>query len=137
MKDINQHMLVLTLKALLILLSTLYINAEINWNGNTWAENCDFPGNDLKNIPNTVLHDCEPKCQDTTGCSHYTWLSDTCSLKTGEVFVQDAIETNDGKVCGYTQSTPEPCINMWDIPESDFEENTVNMCAGIYLDFLY
>jgi hypothetical protein len=44
---------------------------DIKWNGN-WAFACDFKNRDIGNaqVPGDQ---CSNKCQQTSGCTHYTW----------------------------------------------------------------
>jgi hypothetical protein len=74
----------------------------INWNGN-WAFACDFPGNDLLNVPSSG-EKCGGLCQKIVGCTHFTWnyqQGGTCFMKKGPVNKDDAFYTGDqGIVCG-------------------------------------
>jgi len=78
----------------------------IVWNGN-WANACDFRGNDLSNA-RTNGEQCGPKCESTSGCTHFTWNNfegGTCWMKSGPVSKNDAFSTGDqGMVCGIVGS---------------------------------
>ena len=90
--------------SLFLTLSFSFANA-IDWNGNNWANGCDFDNHDLSNaqIPGA---ECGQKCVDTDGCTHFTWTTyngGTCWMKTGSVTKADAVATNDQSyVCGIT-----------------------------------
>ena len=75
----------------------------ILWNGNNWALQCLFRGNDLSSAQ-IRGEDCSSRCQATSGCTHYTWTSyngGTCYMKRGTVTKNDAIPTSDSTmVCG-------------------------------------
>ena len=46
----------------------------INWNANNEAAACDFYGKDLSNSV-TAKSNCGVKCQQTAGCTHYSWTT--------------------------------------------------------------
>jgi hypothetical protein len=74
---------------------------KINWNGNDWAQNCDFLGNDLSNVV-VPASSCGGQCANTLGCTHYTWTSHNggiCLMKKGGASKEDATFA-DGYVCG-------------------------------------
>lgn len=75
----------------------------INWNGNNWALNCDFVGNDLSNA-RTRGEDCGGKCASTASCTHFTWTNyngGTCWMKKNSVQKSNAIDKfNENAVCG-------------------------------------
>lgn len=116
---------------LLLLFAISYIEAAIEWGANTWALDCDFIGNDIAFVDNTRFEECEPLCTDTPDCTHYSWSSDICFLKKGEVFIQDAIEI-PGSRCGYipTSSSGPACVKMWDVSEAEYDDPTLilNIC---------
>lgn len=75
----------------------------INWNGNNWALNCDFPGNNLKNVA-VRGEDCGGRCATTSGCTHFTWTDyngGTCWMKKNSVSKKKAVAKYDhNAVCG-------------------------------------
>ena len=85
------------------------LKRDINWNGN-WAFACDFPGNDMGNVQVSGA-DCGGRCAQTSSCTHFTWTSyndGTCWMKSGSVFKNDAVSTNDNSmVCGVLDN-PSP-----------------------------
>ena len=119
---------------LLILFSVDLSTGLLSWNKNNVADSCDFFGNGLQTIINIQFEDCAPKCLATIDCTHYTWLNNVCNLKTGTVYIQDAIETNDLKKCGIVlQVVSSACRNMWDYNnEEEFSDITsgLKMCTG-------
>ena len=44
----------------------------IDWNGNNWANGCDFWGNDLSEVRGRA-EDCGSICYNTPGCTHFSW----------------------------------------------------------------
>ncbi|UJR06871.1 hypothetical protein I4U23_011160 [Adineta vaga] len=80
-----------------------YVKCAVNWNGNNWAMQCDFSGNDLSNVK-IAGELCGGKCAETTGCTHFTWTDHqggTCWMKYGAVSKNNAFSTNDPNVvCG-------------------------------------
>jgi len=88
--------------ALVILMLTSSISG-INWNGNNWALNCDFPGNNLKNVA-VRGEDCGGRCATTSGCTHFTWTDyngGTCWMKKNSVSKKKAVAKYDhNAVCG-------------------------------------
>lgn len=119
---------------LLVLFSIDVSTGLLSWNKNNIAESCDFIGNDLQIIEYIQFDDCSPKCLATTDCTHFTWIKNVCTLKTGNAYIQDAIETNDAKKCGIVQKvSASSCRNMWDYNnEDEFADVTtsVKMCPG-------
>ncbi|CAF1250178.1 unnamed protein product [Adineta steineri] len=83
----------------------------INWNGNNWALNCGFKGNDLSNVQ-VPADQCGGKCAVTAGCTHFTWTNyqgGTCWMKQGWVSKTDAFSTGDQTVvCGIQPNSVEP-----------------------------
>ena len=77
----------------------------INWNGNNWANGCDFPGNDLSNAQ-IASSACGGRCASTSGCTHFAWTTyngGTCWMKYGPATQQNAVSTGDQTmVCGIT-----------------------------------
>jgi len=87
---------------------------QIHWNGN-WAHACDFSDNDLNNAQ-IRGEDCEPRCESTPGCTHFTWttyLNGTCWMKQGSIIKDNAYPTNDqSMVCGVIRdSKPTPGVS--------------------------
>ncbi len=85
----------------------IIVNQTVSWDGNNWAYECNFDGNDLSNVLSTAA-DCGGKCSSTPLCTHFTWTKyngGTCFMKQGNVSQQDAVSTNDqNMVCGVTVS---------------------------------
>ena len=80
----------------------------IIWTG-TVGLNCDFPGNDFKQVQTSNSIKCHSICKNTIGCTSYTWnsFSRTCFLKEKIVSISDAYfvgewlhESYLGVVCG-------------------------------------
>ena len=72
----------------------------IDWQGN-WAQNCDFPGNDITSVLVTSEL-CGPKCSETQGCTHFTWSiykGGLCWLKDGNVCKTQA-KWHEPVICG-------------------------------------
>ena len=92
------------MKALMILsqLILLVSSQSIIWTpGNNWALNCDFKGNDFKNVK-TTSSQCGGTCAQTQGCTHFSWndlAGGTCWLKKGTVCKKDAFY-KPNNVCG-------------------------------------
>lgn len=92
------------LHILLPLLTVLASAQGINWNGNR-ASHCDFRGNDLTKVNLTTAEQCGGRCENTPGCTHFTWTDlkgGTCWMKTGSVSKTDAFPTCPrlSHVCG-------------------------------------
>ena len=124
-----------SITVVVILLAISTIHGQVTFDGLNWSIGCDFQGNDIEHLSNTRFEDCEPRCIDTPGCTHFTWMSDICVLKTGQVFVQDAFPTYDDMICGYVENVGggKACRNMWDISESEYNDPTADlsdMCPG-------
>ncbi|CAF0996079.1 unnamed protein product, partial [Brachionus calyciflorus] len=78
------------------------LNPFIDWNERNWANNCDFPGNDLKSIKSPPEL-CSVMCEETLDCTHYAWSDfegGTCWLKKGSVSKNDARPSKASKMCG-------------------------------------
>ena len=76
----------------------------IQWNeelGNSWSLNCDFPGNDLKNV-GLAPDVCAFECRITLGCTHYHWRNNFCFLKSNiSITKANAVINNDQQtICG-------------------------------------
>ena len=76
----------------------------INWNANNEGVACDFYGKDLSNSV-TAKSNCGVKCQQTAGCTHYSWTTlngGTCWLKSGSATKYDALYNGDSNtMCGF------------------------------------
>lgn len=68
----------------------------------TWAPGCNFLGNDFKNEPTRmpVTNQCQYKCQNNIGCTHFVWANQTCWLKKGPVSTSSAVKADPNMVCG-------------------------------------
>ncbi|UJR13164.1 hypothetical protein I4U23_000186 [Adineta vaga] len=84
------------------LLMIKLVNCAISWRGNM-GRSCDFVNNDLSNA-RTSSEDCFRKCNETNGCTHFTWTTwngGTCWMKKGIVYKDDAFITTDLSImCG-------------------------------------
>ena len=78
------------------------INCDVIWIGNS-GTSCDFVNNDLSNA-RTSSEDCLQKCNETNGCTHFTWTiwnGGTCWMKKGLAYKDDAFLTTDSStICG-------------------------------------
>jgi hypothetical protein len=76
---------------------------SINWNGNNWAESCDFSTPSFSAIE-TNRDNCYTECLMNSECSHYVWSNykyGTCWLKSGYIKRSDAILNDDFfMICG-------------------------------------
>ena len=83
-----------------------YWNEEIiERTGNSWAISCDFPNDDLLNIP-LIPQLCSSECRKTLGCTHYYWAKDICCLKKNTKTTKaNAINNNNHEtLCGILAS---------------------------------
>jgi Thaumatin family len=75
--------------------------------------------------------DCGGKCEQTSGCTHYTWTTfngGTCWMKSGRVSKSDAFDTGDqSMICGVTGSSPGPDPGPGPKP-SEVEFRVINRC---------
>ena len=75
----------------------------VNWNGNNWANACDFRGGDFANAQ-VGSNDCGAKCVDTSGCTNFAWTSyngGTCWMKNSGASKDAAVYTGDqSMICG-------------------------------------
>ena len=58
----------------------------INWDGNDWAQHCDFSSDKDLLYEISANHSCSGTCSSTPGCRHYTWTDEnngTCWMKKG------------------------------------------------------
>ena len=121
--------------------------AQINWNGQDWAFQCDFDGNDIERR-STEAPLCGPTCLGHVECTHFTWntyLGGSCWLKRGKVSKEDAFRTNDPTmVCGvvHNKDTPDPGPDLvindlaWSTEfESESDLNEWNQETGGYIFF--
>lgn len=88
----------------LVIFTLITTISGINWNGNNWALNCDFPGNGFKSVA-IKGEDCGGRCASTSGCTHFTWTDHnggTCFMKRKNgISKKKAVPKNDGNaVCG-------------------------------------
>ena len=84
--------------------SNIYLHlAQVNWNGNNWALNCIFNGNDMSSV-RVSGEECGGRCASTQGCTHWSWTSGTCFLKRGVICSNQAV-ARQGTNCGYIQQT--------------------------------
>ena len=60
-------------------------------NGGVWARNCNFPGNDMWK---TNIHEsqCYSRCQQTMGCTHFSYKDGACWMKRGTVYRDNALD---------------------------------------------
>lgn len=48
-----------------------------------------------------VTNQCQWKCQNNVGCTHFVWSNATCYMKKGAVTVKNAVVSSDpNMVCG-------------------------------------
>lgn len=78
----------------------------------SWAEDCDFFGNDMGKVENLSARDCGKSCLAKNQCTNFTWNKATCHLKTINTSRADT-EINPtehrGAVCGFVRSRiPQP-----------------------------
>jgi hypothetical protein len=94
-----------TLILILMIIMRQQVHGTVVWpNGQTWTYGCDWHNRNLQS-QKTTIDQCEPVCQASPKCTHFTWSSGTCWLKYGNVNPSDAISVNDQKlICGYIQS---------------------------------
>ena len=83
----------------------IFSNSPIQWQPGNWAFACDFPGDNIQNIPMPGSGaNCGPTCQKKSGCTHFTWNTyngGTCWLKSAPVTKAYATFTGDySAVCG-------------------------------------
>ncbi len=92
----------------IVLIITTFTNG-IDWNGNNWAQWCDFTNNDLSNAL-TRAEDCGGRCESTAGCTHFTWTDyngGTCWMKKNGATKNDAVPKYDSSaVCGVNAGSP-------------------------------
>jgi astacin len=68
----------------------------------TYANNCDFAGNDIR-YQSSAPNQCGGICEADSQCTHFTWANHnggTCYLKGGPVHVSDAVNVNFSTSCG-------------------------------------
>jgi hypothetical protein len=94
----------ITLTILFLSASLALVQAQtVRWNGNNWALNCDFIGNDFAQV--RVSSDrCGGACVENTQCTHFAWTEwngGTCWLKRGPITRANAVVSNiPNIVCG-------------------------------------
>ena len=74
-----------------------------------YALNCDWSTTTIAKLPSTGPNDCEAQCLRNPSpyynCTHYTYTSKLCKLKTGLVDMTNVIHTSvQDMVCGYVQT---------------------------------
>ena len=47
-----------------------------------------------------VTNQCQWKCQNNAGCTHFVWNNRTCFMKKGAISIKDAIIDDPNMVCG-------------------------------------
>lgn len=91
-----------------LLICKFLISEAFEWNYDVenklyWSMNCDFIGNDLKNVQMSGQY-CGSSCVATPGCTHFTWtdyLGGTCWMKRNSISKENAIfSNNQACVCG-------------------------------------
>jgi hypothetical protein len=103
---------------LLISLSIIYSvpihpqKRDIKWNGNDWAYDCDFDGNDLTSSVQIRRRDCFERCVEKSGCTHFTWIqwiSGFCWMKYGSVLKSEVYSTIESEtICGVISNQSSP-----------------------------
>ncbi len=117
---IEQHSLKLKIKT---------VKKAVNWNGNSWALKCDFPGNDLISVqaPGEQCGDICYKNQQCTHYSHTNYNGGTCWLKKGSVTKQNAIDTNDwSSSCGVIREATSPVTDNPVVTDGSIFGNNFN-----------
>jgi hypothetical protein len=76
----------------------------VQWHFNgiySWAFDCDFKDNNFT-YQKTNVGECGRSCAHITGCTHFTWNSGSCWMKSGSVTRSDAYVITDIKsiICG-------------------------------------
>eukprot|EP00775_Hariotina_reticulata_P014913 gene14913-biopygen17259 len=54
--------------------TTMVCGLVVNWNGNDWANACDFKNRDLQQA-RVPKNQCGVTCVNTKNCTHYTWTT--------------------------------------------------------------
>ena len=77
------------------------MSQQIVWQPGNWAKGCDWPRHEFE-TEETLSVSCSEECRKTPGCSHYTWNSGTCYMKSGPVNQSEATSSgDDGDICGF------------------------------------
>ncbi len=86
-----------------------FLISAIKWY-NGWANNCDFPGNNLTYTFDRG-QDCTARCRQIKGCTHFSYDGQICWMKQGEACKRDMVyNRKKGTVCGIL----EPCrTELW------------------------
>ncbi|KAJ1554595.1 hypothetical protein HK405_004604 [Cladochytrium tenue] len=83
-------------------------NWTTNSDGSYWAYNCDWTGNDIKNVITTASN-CGPACVAASGCTNFAWTDyngGTCWMKDGNMPQSAAIYSSaSDALCGGTGAT--------------------------------
>ncbi|CAG0887838.1 unnamed protein product [Cyprideis torosa] len=83
-------------------------NCEPNFGDKNWAFQCDFPGNDIRNVK-VEASECGQACSDDARCTHFAWNKDDgCWLKGTKKLFTDAVCTrNPSDICGCVRGCDE------------------------------
>jgi hypothetical protein len=77
----------------------LTISWRLDGEYSVWAENCDFPYNDIEGVKVSKWN-CVLECYNSTECTHFTWSQGNCWLKRGEISIEDAFYHDGDVICG-------------------------------------
>ncbi|CAG0882306.1 unnamed protein product, partial [Cyprideis torosa] len=83
-------------------------NCKPNFGDKNWTFQCDFPGNDIRNVK-VKASECGQACFDDINCTHFAWNKDNgCWLKDTRKLFSDAVCTK-GKldICGCVRDCEE------------------------------
>ncbi|KAI8613736.1 concanavalin A-like lectin/glucanase domain-containing protein [Chytriomyces sp. MP71] len=83
--------------------------SSLKWmsgDGGLWARDCDWVGMDFAS-KSVAAHSCSSTCQQTTGCTHFSWIAGVCYMKGGAVGPTKAI-IKKNVLCGYLTSGVGP-----------------------------
>ncbi|CAG0899079.1 unnamed protein product [Cyprideis torosa] len=83
-------------------------NCKPNFGDQNWAFQCDFPGNDIRNVK-VEASECGQACSDDARCTHFAWNKyDGCWLKDTKKLFTDAVCTrNPSDICGCVRDCEE------------------------------
>ncbi|CAG0882370.1 unnamed protein product [Cyprideis torosa] len=94
-------------------------NCKPNFGDQNWAFQCDFPGNDIRNIRNINASECGKACVDDARCTHFAWNNVLrergCWLKHTTKLFTDAIcfrypSNPSSIVCGCVRNCDEDTL---------------------------
>lgn len=71
-----------------------------------WARNCDFHDHDWDKKVGSA-HECGQFCRQSQKCTHFSYMKDTCYLKSGPVHLDHAINRKENVLCGVDCSKVE------------------------------